>query len=138
MEETLEVSHHLLYPQASTIGYTLVIVKLILWIQCSTKGCDTNQTLEVDTQALSGDRMWSRDWELIGASQEIHICQVSTWPCCTLEKQDWLPGAFERNRASTWHLLNCCLCFFDRQKVEFGYDSPTLAVSFCHLWGPWP
>ena len=74
-------------PQASTIGYTLVIVKLILWIQCSTEGCDTNQALEVDTQALSGDHMWSRGWG-VSVPHKKYISARSTPEslCCTLEK----------------------------------------------------
>ena len=79
-------------PQAWTIGYSLVIVKLILWTQCSTKGCDTNQTLEVDTQALSGDHMWSRDWGvLVHHKKYIPARPTPESPCSTQEKQYWLP-----------------------------------------------
>jgi len=92
MEETGEVFHHLLYPKHASICYSSVIVKLILWIQCPTKGCDTNQTLEVDSQALSGDHMWSRDWG-VSVHHKKYISSRSTpeSPCSTLEKQYLLP-----------------------------------------------
>jgi len=91
MEETGEVSHHLLYPKHG-LFVSLVIVKLILWIQCPTKGCDTNQTLEVDRQALSGDHMWSRDWGMsVHHKKYISARSTPESPCSTLEKQYRLP-----------------------------------------------
>lgn len=127
-------------PQASTIGYTLVIVKLILWIQCSTKGCDTNQTLEVDTQALSGDRMWSRDWG-VSVPHKKYISARSTpeSPCCTLEKQDWLPGAFEKESCIYLALSKFVVCVsLIARRLNLVTTLPHWPFSFCHLWGPWP